>query len=556
MRASIRSSRELAALAGVAALALGVSGCAKSVGECGDDGEACAELVNIHAEACAQAWQLRAGDRKRRNCIAAVRTVKRQEVKAAVPGLIKLLGVPESGVPDDRHREEAARILGRLADPSAIKPLMTAFEVQVSAGRDPQARQVAQTNEQIVEALGALKAKAAVPMLLEALDKSADRQVVRKSVRALGRIGDPSAVPALSKIALTDPNKFMRKTAVVALGNIGDPSAADALIQMMFIEMGGVSFYREASLALFQVGPEVAPALLETMALKNEKVNAYFEASGGLKESAIKAKCGYVLGDLRDERAFEPLLVAFKEAAEKNDPVVLVFATTPLAVLGDKRAIPLLASRMGTLDPSQRDPIMRALVQLGAVEVLDRMIETIPKSHFLESCVRTGASRQECDSERTKPSLFRAQKASIDHVTNLAGGDRLEALTALLKQEKDPAIRKYFKARLKRVLVAAECKENAGCWARKLSDSDPLLRERAAWTLLRLKDKSVASALAEALDDKDNNVRSAAIQAYWELGNKSAIPVIEKTLEREEGSLDYVRVNEDLKRLLIALKRA
>ena len=516
----------------------------------------CAQLINENAELCAQAWQLKSIDRKRKNCLAAIKTIKRQEVTAAVPGLIKILAMPESGVPDDKHREEAAMILGRLGDQSAIQPLVDALDLSAGTSSDPRDKQANRSNERVATALGALKAKQAVPKLLQAIDKSPNAQVVLKAVRALGEIGDPVAVEPLSKIALEHPNKFMRKNAVVALGNIGDASATDTLVQMMFIEFQGVSFYREASFALFQVGPEVAPALLETMALKNAKVNAYFEKIGGIKESAVKAKCGFVLGDLRDKRAVDPLLDAFKQAAEKNDPVVLVYSTTPLAVLGDKRAVPLFTKQMTTLDASQRDPVMRGLVQLGAVEAVNDMIKTIPKSHFVAECMKTGASKAACESEQTKASLYGAQKAAIDHTTNLAMGEHLDVLKKILGEEEDASIKKYFEKRMKRVEVAAECKEDASCWAKKLKDKDALVRERAAWTIARLQDKTVAPALAESLGDKDDEVRSAAIHAYWLIGDKSAVPKIEGILKSEAGESDFVKVNEDLKRLLLALKRA
>ncbi|MEO1334027.1 MAG: HEAT repeat domain-containing protein [Myxococcota bacterium] len=536
-------------------LAAALAGC-DGITECGDDGAACAELINTRAQACAAAWQLKSIDRKRKNCLAAIKTIKTQNVKAAVPGLMAILSTPESGVPGDRHREEAAKALGRLGDAAAVAPLLAAIDLSAGTSSDPRDTQANRSNEQIVTALGHLKAKAAVPKLLEVVDRSADDHVVLKAVRALGAIGDAQAVDRLSKIALQHDDKFMRKTAIIALGNIGDPGATDALIQMMFVEYRGVSFYREASFALFQVGPAVAPALLETMALKNEKVNEYFEKSGGIQASVIQAKCGFVLGDLRDQRAVVPLIEAFKAAAKRNDAIVLAYATTPLAVLGDKRAVALLTQQMTTLDASLRDPMMRALVQLGAVEAVGKMMVTIPKAHFVEACIKTGAGKEACTSEQTQASLHGAQKASIDHVTNLATDAHLNALNKILVAMKDPIIKDYFSKRLKRVEVAAECKNDPACWAQKLDDKEPLIRERAAWTLARLRDKSAAPALIKALGDKNDKVRSAAIHAYWALGDKSAVPAIEKILEDDRSALDYVKVNEDLKRLLLSLKRA
>lgn len=547
----MRAQGAIPIIAGAVVLAQGCGG----ISDCKEDGALCAQMLTANGEKCAAAYQLKQSDKKKKYCEAAIKVVAEQRVKDAVPGLIRILEQPESGARDDKHREEAAKALGRIGDPSAADALVRAIEFSAGTSSDPKDKQANRTNEAIATALGKTGAKQAVPKLLELMDRSGDNYVVLKAIRSVGELGASDAIDKLAEIALEHPNKFMRKNAVEALGDIADPKATDALIQMMFVEFQGVSFYKEASFALYEVGPAVADALLETMDGKNAKVNEYFEKTGGIKDSAIKAKCGFVLGDLRDARAVEPLIKAFKDAAGKDDAVVLAYAAAPLGALGDRRAVPVLKEQMSTLDASIRDPIMRALNMLGDRSVVPEMIDAMTKDHFIKACMKSGNSKGDCDSPETKGSLQGAQKAAADHASNLAGREHLAAFKKVVDDELDAEMKKYLEARLARVQAAEECKEDAGCWTKKLADPDPLVRERAAWELGRLKDPSTMDALAKALSDKKPEARSAAIMAYWSFGDARSVPAIEKQLDDESSMADFVRVNEDLKRLLVHLRR-
>lgn len=548
----MRLHRSLLLATCVVAAAAG-AGCS-GISDCGEDGAKCAALLNANAERCAASFQSPQSDEKRRFCSKAIKVVAKQKVKAAAPGLIKILQTPETTTPEDSHRSEAAKALLALDEKSAVPALIEAVEVNAGTSSDPHDKNTNLSNETIAEVLGNLGDKQACGRLVDLMKKSRHDYSVLKAMRALGQLQCKEAVPAISDVALKHDNKFMRKNAVIALGDIADPAATDTLIQMMFVEYQGVSFYREASFALFQIGPAVANALLDTMAMKNEAVNKWFEATGGAKETAIKAKCGFVLGDLRDQRAVKPLIEAFEAAAAKNDPVVLVYTSAPLGALGDPAAVPVLKKQMAILDASQREPIMRALNQLGDRSVVPEMIKLATLDSFVTACVKAGlADKDTCASD--KPSLYGAQKAAADNASNLLGAENVADFKALADGEKDESIKKYFQERIARADAAAECKTDPACWAKKLKDPNKLVREKAAWELGRFKDKATIPALAEALGDTDTFVRSAAIAAYWSYGDKSALPGVEKRLKDEEGSAEYVRVNEDLKRLLVHLKR-
>lgn len=533
---------------------IGGAGCA-GISDCKDDGAKCAEMLNANAERCALAFQLQQGDPKRKHCSEAIKTVAKQKIAAALPGLIQILKSPESAAPYDEHRQEAAQALARIQDKSAVDALLEVIDFSAGTSSDPRDKNANRSNEIIAESLGKLGDTRACGKLIELMEKSRYDYAILKSIRALGSLQCKEAVESVAKVALTHENKFMRKNAIISLGDIGDLRGAEALIQMMFVEYQGVSFYREASFSLFQLGTGVSERLLATMAGQNEQVKKYFEAKGGMMETAVKAKCGFVLGDLRDPRAVTPLMEAFQEAAKNTeDPgsrILMAYASSPLGMLGDRKAVPILQKEMLVLDASVREPVMRALVQLGSRSVVPDMIKGMTKEHFMQECLKI-APQDACEGD--KASLVGAQKAAGDAAASLAGPEHLDAYKKAAETAEGPA-KDYLVARVARVEAAVACKQDATCWSAKLKDANPLVREKAAWELGWLKDKSTIGALKEALKDTDTFVRAAAISAYWGFGDETAVPEIEKQLEDEAGSSTFIRVNEDLKRLLVHLKR-
>jgi HEAT repeat protein len=509
-------------------------------------------MLADNADKCAVAFILKQADPKRKACENAVKVVRKQQVKEGVPGLVKLLQAPVAAGHEDKHQQEAAKALGDIGDPAGVDALIAAVDFEAGTSADWRDKNANRTNEQVVAALGQLRAKKAVDHLLKLLNQTRDRDVMLKVIRALGEIGEPSAVDALAKLALTNDNAFLRKNAVMSLGEIGDPKATDALVQMMFVEYKGASFYKEASFALFQIGPPVSDKLLETMALKNEAVNKYFEQIGGLKEGAVKAKCGYVLGDLRDPRGLDPMIEAFEAAGkEPMDPVILGFTPPSMAALGDPKAIPALRKQMLTLDPSIRESVMRSLNQLGDVESVPKLLEGMDYEKLIVECTKI-ADKETCEGD---PNVFALQKTAVDHVSNLAQAEHLDAFKKIVDSEKKKPMQDYMIERMKRVDAAGECKKDASCWTKKLTDASELIREKAVWELGRIQDPSTIDALAKVLGDPKPEVRSAAIMVYWKYGDGRVIADLKKRLSDEAGEADFIKVNEDLKRLLIDLER-
>ncbi len=130
----------------------------------------------------------------------------------AVPHLMSLAGEKNLEV-----AMFAVQLLSRIKDPSTVAALLPLVE-----HTDPNIAQAA------IEALGALKARDAVPVLIRRLD--ADLWLQFAAVAALGEIADARAVePLLDAIA----NEMLSEPAVEALGRIASPESLPRLLAVL-----------------------------------------------------------------------------------------------------------------------------------------------------------------------------------------------------------------------------------------------------------------------------------------------------------------------------------
>jgi len=244
-----------------------------------------------------EGWAKRAASRSRLDekleALAQVRKAPGDR-KAAVPALVEVL------TQAPRARAQAALALGEIGDPAAVKPLVAALD---KGSRD---RDVLDANRYIADALGALRAKEAVPALTE-LVGSPDGYVQVAAVDALGRIGDPAAIDILVGIATGAPEPFTAKKALLALGRIGDPRAAPAIMKMLFEERPGVTFFPEAAFAASQIGRPMAQPLLAVLEGKDAALSAWARERGVLP-GALYAKSAQLLGDVGGPEAVPALV--------------------------------------------------------------------------------------------------------------------------------------------------------------------------------------------------------------------------------------------------------
>jgi hypothetical protein len=111
--------------------------------------------------------------------------------------------------------------------------------------------------------------------------------------------------------------------------------------------------------------------------------------------------------------------------------------------------------------------------------------------------------------------------------------------------------------------AARVCAMDAPCWLPKLSDQDPVVRARAAYELGRIAAPEAVPQLVKAASEEQLLVREAAVRALdWMTANPAAKPALKSAaaalasqLAAEQGKVQFVKVNEDLRRVQVKLSR-
>lgn len=437
-------------------------------------------------------------------------------------------------------RAPIATTLGMIGDTSIVPTLIKGLNYKVGSGSDKRSRTLNRANSKIVEALGMLKATEGVQPIIKMLG-SPNPYVRKEACRALGAIGDARAVPELNRLVKEDENMNIRRTAVEALGDIGDPGAIPVLLRAMFIEQGA-SLYPFASFAMFQIGKPAVQPLSEVLRGKHAEINKLAEQLN-FEHGALQIKAIEVLGDLRPAELEDEFVAMFKKYDKMKDE------DFPLRQLM-KRNIAMALEKFGSDAAGvvladailkEEDFTVREFYSLAVNHVSNRSV--VPK-------LLKAAEKGDADSRRV---VIRAY-------TQLGTGDDLEALEKFAAELKTPkpeladAVRRITEREKVRLIAHAECKTDKVCWQKKLSDKNPRVREKAAYELGRLGAVDMIDDLIKATADEDEDARRAGIWAMFKLNVPKGIEFMEQTLLKEKGKPDYIRINEELKRLVVYLK--
>jgi HEAT repeat protein len=469
--------------------------------------------------------------------------------KKALPGLYEAL--KQTGAAAEL-RPKIAELIGIIGDDTSVQPLVDAVDWSAGAGRDKETRAAANTNEKIAKALAKV-GKGDDQKVVDTLKRLCDnnnQDAQLAAVVALGELKANAGVDKLIEVADGHPNNFMVKNAVEALGKIADPKASRVLGKLLFFERQGVSFYREASYSMFLIGKDAMPVLDEIYDAKFKEIDDFHIEPGVQKTKAV-----VVYGDLAIPDAKKKVLAGVD--AQGNDTATALLrieATRAAGRNGWKEAVPDLMKRIDTVDISQSEHPLAALTQIGEVSAAEGIYAMSTSDGFLKNCVGQKNPEDQCkfsEVQIRKPRVLAFTRLSRD-----AG-----KMKALVDGEKNEDFKKWIGEQGERVVAAAECKTDVACWTGKLKDKSPRVRERAAYELAwaaTAGNAGARDALIEALTDDDNETRYAAIFGVGRnlpkddgaLANKLA-----KQLADEKGKTQYIRVNEDLKRLEVRARR-
>ena len=456
-------------------------------------------------------------------------------------------------------RASIARILGEMKDPSSVESLLGAIDYGANDSEDTA------SNKEIVVALGSIGDKKAAAPLIKLLGVR-DNYTVIAAIEALGQMRANDAYEPLNKLSIEDGTEpFISKKAIQALGDIGDPRAVPTLIKMMMKERRGVSFYVESSFSLYQIGKPAADLLVPTAEGQDKEILKW-AAENKIVEPAVYAKAMQVLGDLHDPRANKRMidLLGYKNDDPRFQLFVRMRAADALGRIRARDASKVLAGMLVEEEANARNEYIRALVRIG------------PSKEAIAALGKAGAKGSW---DARQPAIIGLSMLGDEGDTStFAKLAKDEAATFAAECKEDPefedckkvdeSTKKHVEAintNLKRIEAAKACKGDVGCWAKKLDDPNEGVRERAAIELGRGNKAEAIGELTKRLSEKNLDTRLAIIQATdWLVhDNKDAakkaqqvLPALEKQIADERGKTEFVKVNEDLRRLFVKIKRS
>jgi HEAT repeat protein len=453
-------------------------------------------------------------------------------------------------------RAAVARALRDMKNPASVGPLGSAVDVGASDSA------TSQMNKELASALGEIGDPKAVPVLMK-LMAARDNYTRIEAVEALGRMRVPEAVEPLVQLATDEGTEpFLNRKAIEALGRIGDARAVPTLLRMLTKERKGVSFYVESSFSLFQLGQPAADALLAALEGKDPELTQWVRKNG-INPASYAFKAAEILGDLRERRAEGALVqqLAFKDEDPRIQAGVRARAADALARMRSAAAVKPLAALVSEPDAGVRREYAHALTRLGGREAIPALEKAAGQGDWyareaaLEALTMLGDERELPAVER----LAAAEPAKTAAECAELGGEGCDDPAALGKKRTETIARHG-----KRLEAAKTCGTDAGCWAKKLQDADMGVVERAAMEVGRSKTAAHVGALLGRMTEKDPDTRMALILGVeWLVEDtkegfaqvKSALPALEKQLSEEKSRTEYVRANEDLRRLVARVQR-
>jgi len=502
-------------------------------------------------------WAKKLDSKTKKEKIKAVEELRNS--KNLSPAMYPMLHAQLASEKAPEVKKDIARVLGEQKDVSAIGPLTDAIDLG-STDTD-----VHGMNKEIATALGEIGDPKAAPALVKLLSTK-DNYTIIAAIEALGALHAKDAFTAVNDLANNDGiETFITKKALIALGEIGDPRAVPSLVKAMFKERKGVSFYMESSFALYQLGTPAADALVPVAEGKDKEISAW-AAQNGMLPAALTAKSAQVLGDLHDLRAEKALLemLAFKE--ERLD-IQLFVRMRAADALGRSRSAAggkALAEMVGETEPTARQVYAWSISRIGGRDALPKLLAASAKGPWdarlesLKAIAMVGDERELPAMEKfgkEEAKNFDAECKSDDF-----GGSKDCADVPAGAKKHEETIASYTKA----LEAAKECKAEAACWVKKLDDKTLVVRERAAYEVGRSNNPALIGELTKRLREKDLDARLAIIQgADWLIHDskeamkaaQSASPDLQKQLGEERGKTEFVKVNEDLRRLAVKIQR-
>lgn len=467
--------------------------------------------------------------------------------KKVTPFLIEAFNTPNRDV-----RKFIIDVLGEFKDNRSLPLMLRALKDE-----DENVRATA------VEHIGKVGEASVVDALIEILE-SGDLWTAYPTADALGRIGDRRAIPALIKALDKKP---LREPAIKALSFIADPETLKYIVP--FLEDSSRSIQEEVLRSIerfYHKGVSEEFITGEIKRLLGEQTLEVLITHARSKKSDVRISTILILGLMKDERAYDPLLEISQDenfAEDVKRALVFIGTDRPESLLPlfetdnayQKRFICEVAGRIASPvyyntfksllqdeDGHIRSRAAIGLSRLGnpeAIEHIKRLLND-PYEDVQEAAVDALSSLGSWLSVDELISMLRDLNPVLRKNSALLLG-RIGSIKEVSKKSETfwstvvPALGFALKDEVVHVRKAAvealsllKTEDSVKFLILALTDEDPEIRISSALSLGHIGGAGVFEALSLLLSDSDDPVRVAASRALGILKDKKAVrPLIE-----------------------------
>lgn len=399
--------------------------------------------------------------------------------KYALPNLIHNYEAGEDAL-------TAVYTIGELGDPAAVPWLLE----QLDKIFDKDGNDLDRQTEQICIALGKIGEKVAIDPLIKVIKTPASgRRGKAGALQALGMFADPKAVGPISDLLKSSQIPLVVKHfGVIAMGKMRLPQSVDTLAFTLFLDdKTGLNLFRDSLVALLKIGGQpVREGMIKTYSLKNElvctqpdpKKEEYqgYCAKIRLKTAWVQIKSLEVLGHMRDANNSAFMIEQFKEGVAMGSQMFFeVYAK--------------LIQNMGRVaDPAMQDELFKQFTRKPTIP--DDLVD---KELIAQALIRTGVTEDKLDAimkiieagetsmvmpDTKKPQVFPQWPLAAANLLSMLDPDgkyldRFKAVVAAKKIKTQVVGQKLntdeqLKIFQRRLETAAACKRDAACWVAKV----------------------------------------------------------------------------------------
>ena len=460
----------------------------------------------------------------------AVKTLKSMADKSATDAERKVVADKSVKALCDLFRDfptpEILKAIIAMKDQRAVETLINALDFTEEQYHNATLAAKALADLKATQAVDALGKVLGRPMSI----KSRANLAKLAAIGALAQLGDPKAVPYLIQTLERKPEEqdfLLNKKSAEALGILKDPRAVSVLIRGLFMAstIQGTS-YPQARVALVRMGTPAIKPMVDALTGKDEKLNAMAKQLE-FKEGVVLGKLSRVLGDMMAEEAVPDLLKIMSEADLSSESYTkgIDGVIEALGKIFDERAVePLLALLQNKkADYKIRMQVCNALTVLGSKKALPILLEGAQKWFIQDGYTNL-------------------KDAAAMAYGRIAGAEVEQSLAIFQKMhddEKNLGNQALLKEVLDRLKVAAECKDDAKCYGKKVGDSKLTLAQREKSGLMigiLANGREALDALIKALPEREPVLRLYMLQAAKRIGkadDKALVDLLAALAEKD-----------------------